>query len=78
LAYQAQSLTSGSLDQMGVATALPTMVSDLGGLSQRSGVIGYLLASTVSIPLWGKLGDLYGRKRLFQASIVLFLLRYVS
>src|SRR5579884_987310 len=64
-----------SLDQTVVATALPTIVSDLGGLNQLSWVVtAYLLASTVSTPLWGKLGDLYGRKRLFQAAIVLFLL----
>ena len=67
-------LLISSLDQTVVATALPTIVSDLGGLSQLSWVVtGYLLASTVSTPLWGKLGDLYGRKRLFQASIVIFL-----
>src|SRR2546423_4159503 len=67
-------LLIASLDQTVVATALPTIVSDLGGLSQLSWVItGYLLASTVSPPLWGKLGDLYGRKRLFQAAIVIFL-----
>ncbi len=64
-----------SLDQTIVATALPTIVSDLGGLNQLSWVVtGYLLASTVSTPLWGKLGDMYGRKRLFQATIVLFLI----
>ena len=68
-------LLIASLDQTVVATALPTIVGDLGGLSQLSWVVtGYLLTSTVSTPLWGKLGDLYGRKRLFQASIVLFLL----
>ena len=67
-------LLISSLDQTIVSTALPTIVSDLGGLTQLSWVItGYLLASTVSTPLWGKLGDLYGRKPLFQASIVLFL-----
>jgi EmrB/QacA subfamily drug resistance transporter len=64
-----------SLDQTVVATALPTIVSDLGGLNQLSWVVtGYLLASTVSTPLWGKLGDMYGRKSLFQATIILFLL----
>ena len=63
-----------SLDQTVVATALPTIVSDLGGLNQLAWVVtGYLLASTVSTPLWGKLGDMYGRKRLFQATIVIFL-----
>src|SRR6266699_1787249 len=68
-------LLIASLDQTIVATALPTIVSDLGGLSQLSWVVtAYLLTSTVSTPLWGKLGDLYGRKRLFQAAIVLFLL----
>jgi EmrB/QacA subfamily drug resistance transporter len=67
-------LLIASLDQTIVSTALPTIVSDLGGLSQLSWVItGYLLASTVSTPLWGKLGDLYGRKPFFQAAIVLFL-----
>src|SRR5947209_9335959 len=68
-------LLIASLDQTIVATPLPTVVSDLGGLSQLSWVVtAYLLTSTVSTPLWGKLGDLYGRKRLFQAAIVLFLL----
>src|SRR5437660_10769051 len=63
-----------SLDQTIVATALPTIVGDLGGLSHLSWVVtSYLLASTVSTPLWGKLGDLYGRKRFFQAAIVIFL-----
>src|SRR5260370_32275724 len=67
-------LLIASLDQTIVSTALPTIVSDLGGLSQLSWVItGYLLASTVSTPLWGKLGDLYGRKPFFLPSIVLFL-----
>jgi EmrB/QacA subfamily drug resistance transporter len=68
------SLLIAALDQTIVSTALPTIVSDLGGLSQLSWVItGYLLASTVSTPLWGKLGDLYGRKPFFLASIGLFL-----
>ena len=67
-------LLIASLDQTVVATALPTIVSDLGGLNQLSWVVtAYLLASTASTPLWGKLGDMYGRKRLFQATIVLFL-----
>ena len=64
----------GALDQTVVATALPTIVRDLGGLSQLSWVVtAYLLASTASIPLWGKLGDLYGRKRLFQLALAVFL-----
>ncbi|MEU4699793.1 MDR family MFS transporter [Nonomuraea dietziae] len=64
-----------ALDQTIVSTALPTIVSDLGGLEQLSWVVtGYLLASTVSTPLWGKLGDQYGRKSLFIAAIVVFLI----
>ncbi len=63
-----------ALDQTIVATALPTIAGDLHGLSHLSWVItAYLLASTVSTPLWGKLGDMYGRKRFFQAAIVIFL-----
>jgi EmrB/QacA subfamily drug resistance transporter len=63
-----------ALDQTIVATALPTIAGDLHGLSHLSWVVtAYLLASTVSTPLWGKLGDLYGRKTFFEASIVIFL-----
>lgn len=64
-----------SLDQTIVATALPTIAGDLNGLSHLSWVItAYLLASTASTPLWGKLGDMYGRKRFFQSAIVIFLI----
>jgi EmrB/QacA subfamily drug resistance transporter len=64
-----------ALDQTIVGTALPTIVGDLGGLNDLSWVVtAYLLASTVSTPLWGKLGDLYGRKPLFQSAMVLFLI----
>ncbi|MEU5024790.1 MDR family MFS transporter [Streptomyces milbemycinicus] len=67
-------LMLAALDQTIVATALPTIVSDLGGLSHLSWVVtAYLLASTAATPLWGKLGDQYGRKKLFQAAIVIFL-----
>lgn len=63
-----------ALDQTIVSTALPTIVSDLGGLAHLSWVVtAYILAATVSTPLWGKLGDQYGRKRLFLAAIVIFL-----
>jgi EmrB/QacA subfamily drug resistance transporter len=63
-----------ALDQTIVATALPSIVGDLHGLSHIAWVTtAYLLASTVTTPLWGKLGDLFGRKYLFQASIVIFL-----
>lgn len=63
-----------SLDQTIVSTALPTIVGDLGGLNSLAWVVtAYLLTSTVSTPLYGKLGDLYGRKRVFQIAIVIFL-----
>ncbi|MFI5679468.1 MDR family MFS transporter [Streptomyces cellulosae] len=63
-----------ALDQTIVSTALPTIVSELGGLDHLSWVVtAYLLASTAATPLWGKLGDQYGRKRLFQIAIVIFL-----
>jgi EmrB/QacA subfamily drug resistance transporter len=63
-----------ALDQTIVATALPTIAGDLHGLSHLSWVItAYLLAATASTPLWGKLGDLYGRKVFFEAAIVIFL-----
>jgi EmrB/QacA subfamily drug resistance transporter len=63
-----------ALDQTIVSTALPTIVGDLKGGSHIAWVItAYLLATTVSTPLWGKLGDQYGRKIFFQAAIVIFL-----
>jgi EmrB/QacA subfamily drug resistance transporter len=63
-----------SLDQTIVSTALPTIVGDLGGLDHLSWVVtAYLLAVTVVTPLYGKLGDLYGRKVVLQAALVLFL-----
>src|SRR5499426_3865532 len=62
-----------AIDQTIVATALPTIVGDLGGLSHLSWVVtAYLLAETIATPLFGTLGDLYGRKRLFQAAITIF------
>ena len=61
------------IDQTIVSTALPTIVGDLHGGSHLTWVVtAYLLSSTVSTPLWGKLGDQYGRKVFFQASIVIF------
>src|ERR1700753_3997830 len=64
-----------SLDQTIVSTALPTIVGDLGGLEHISWVVtAYLLAVTVVTPLYGKLGDLYGRKVVLQGGLVLFLI----
>jgi EmrB/QacA subfamily drug resistance transporter len=64
-----------ALDQTIVSTALPTIVGDLGGGAHIAWVVtAYLLAATVSTPLWGKLGDQYGRKFFFQASIAIFLI----
>jgi EmrB/QacA subfamily drug resistance transporter len=63
-----------ALDQTIVSTALPTIVGDLGGLNHLSWVVtSYLLASTVSTPLYGKLGDMMGRKPVFMAAILIFL-----
>jgi EmrB/QacA subfamily drug resistance transporter len=68
-------LLLAALDQTIVSTALPTIASDLGGLEHLSWVVtAYLLASTAATPLWGKLGDMYGRKKLFQSVIVIFLI----
>jgi EmrB/QacA subfamily drug resistance transporter len=67
-------LLLASLDQTIVSTALPTIVGELGGLSKLSWVVtAYLLASTVSGPVYGKLGDLFGRKVVLQSAIVVFL-----
>ncbi|MDQ4081149.1 MAG: MFS transporter, partial [Gemmatimonadota bacterium] len=64
-----------ALDQTIVATALPTIVSELGGLERLSWVVtSYLLAQTVVTPLYGKLGDLYGRKGVLQSAVIIFLI----
>jgi EmrB/QacA subfamily drug resistance transporter len=63
------------LDQLIVSTALPRIVGDLGGVTHLSWVVtAYVLASTVTTPLYGKLGDLYGRKRLLIIAIIVFLI----
>jgi EmrB/QacA subfamily drug resistance transporter len=68
-------LLLASLDQTIVSTALPTIVGDLGGISHLSWVVtAYLLSATIAGPLYGKFGDLYGRKLVLQIAIVLFLL----
>ncbi|WP_319194375.1 MFS transporter [Streptomyces sp. DK15] len=68
-------LLISALDQTIVSTALPTIVSELGGMDHLSWVVtAYMLAATAATPLWGKLGDQYGRKKLFQYAIVIFLI----
>jgi len=63
-----------ALDQTIVATALPTIAGDLHGLNHLSWVVtAYLITSTITLPLWGKFGDLFGRKNFFQVAIVIFL-----
>lgn len=63
-----------ALDQSIVGTALPRIVSDLGGLDKLSWVVtAYLLTSTAVVPLWGKISDLYGRRLIFQVCICIFL-----
>jgi len=67
-------LLLAALDQTIVATALPRVVSELGGISQYSWVFtAYMLGSTVTVPLYGKLGDAHGRKPLFIVAITIFL-----
>src|SRR6478752_8427721 len=62
------------LDNLIVGTAMPTIVGDLGGLEHLSWVVtAYTLATAASTPIWGKLGDMYGRKGIFLTSIVMFL-----
>jgi len=64
-----------ALDQTIVATALPTIVGDLHGFDRLSWVVtAYLLTTTLSTPLYGKISDLYGRKKIFQTAIVIFLI----
>lgn len=67
-------LLLAALDQTIVSTALPTIVSELGGVSHLSWIVtGYLLATTIVTPLYGKLGDLFGRKLILQIAVGIFL-----
>ena len=75
IASVATLLLLAALDQTVVSTALPTIVADLGGIEHLSWVVtAYILASTVAAPLYGKLGDLYGRRAMVFVSVGLFLL----
>lgn len=68
-------LLLASLDQTIVSTALPTIVSEIGGLAHLSWIVtAYLLATTVVVPLYGKLGDIYGRRTVLQAAVIIFLI----
>jgi EmrB/QacA subfamily drug resistance transporter len=63
------------LDNLIVSTALPRIVGDLGGVAHLSWVVtAYILAATVTTPFYGKLGDMYGRKKLFVTAIIIFLI----
>ena len=69
----AMGMLLAALDQTIVSTALPTIVGDLGGASHLSWVVtAYLLAETVATVIAGKLGDLFGRRTIFQVSVVIF------
>ena len=64
-----------ALEATAVGTALPTVIAELGGMSRYSWVFSaYLLTSTTSVPMYGKLADLYGRRRIFTVGVALFLL----
>ncbi len=68
-------LLLASLDQTIVSTALPTIVSEIGGLTHLSWIVtAYLLATTIVVPLYGKLGDIYGRRIVLQSAVVIFLI----
>jgi EmrB/QacA subfamily drug resistance transporter len=68
------SMLLAALDQSIVSTALPKIASDLNGLTKLSWVVtSYLITSAIATPIYGKLGDLYGRKKIFQTAIVIFL-----
>lgn len=75
LASLMMTMLLAALDQTIVSTALPTITSDLGGLNELSWVVtAYLLTSTASTPLWGKLSDQYGRKLTLQTAVAIFVL----
>ena len=67
-------MSLGALEATVIGTAMPTVIATLGGLAHYSWVFAaYLLTSTASVPIWGRLSDLYGRRRLYLAGIVVFL-----
>src|SRR5688500_19323004 len=67
-------MSLGALEATVVSTAMPTVIATLGGLSHYSWVFSaYLLTSTASVPIWGRLSDLYGRRRMYLTGIAIFL-----
>ena len=67
-------MSLGALEATVVSTAMPTVIATLGGLAHYSWVFSaYLLTSTASVPIWGRLSDLYGRRRLYLAGVTVFL-----
>lgn len=67
-------ISLGALEATVVGTAMPTVIATLGGLARYSWVFSaYLLTSTASVPIWGRLSDLYGRRRLYLTGILVFL-----
>src|ERR687898_1084668 len=67
-------MSLGALEATVVATAMPTVVATLGGLAHYSWVFSaYLLTSTASVPIWGRLSDLYGRRRMYLTGVAIFL-----
>src|SRR5688572_24904345 len=67
-------MSLGALEATVVGTAMPTVVSTLGGLAHYSWVFSaYLLTSTASVPIWGRLSDLYGRRRMYVIGVAVFL-----
>ena len=68
-------MSLGALEATVVGTAMPTVIATLGGLTHYSWVFSaYLLTSTASVPIWGRLSDLYGRRRMYVTGIVIFLI----
>ena len=68
-------MSLGALEATVVGTAMPTIIATLGGLAHYSWVFSaYLLTSTASVPIWGRLSDLYGRRRMYLTGVAIFLL----
>jgi EmrB/QacA subfamily drug resistance transporter len=68
-------MSLGALEATVVSTAMPTVIATLGGLSHYSWVFSaYLLTSTASVPIWGRLSDLYGRRRMYLLGVAIFLI----